>query len=240
MELFLYSFIAWLLGGIINGIAGFGAAMIAMPILALGISLDIALPACTLIVLLASIHMTYKYRTFKDITRSKGIIIGSIPGAIFGLTLFFYLPEVAMKLWFGSFLIIYSLWSLFGKLDTQKVISPNWGYLAGFVSTSFGTTLGFNAPPLVIYFSLSGLNKDDLKSALSIFNVITCIIIVTSQAMANLYSTKVFMSVLAGAIAVFIGNSIGIDLSKRISEKMFRRILYMFLCIMGTSILVRI
>ena len=54
----LTTFFGWLAGGFVNGIVGFGAALVAMPIVTLGLDMRTAVPTCGLVVLALKIQMT--------------------------------------------------------------------------------------------------------------------------------------------------------------------------------------
>ena len=63
MHVFILAMIGWALGGFFNGIVGFGAALVAMPILACGIDMALAVPCTGLMVLAISVQMAWHYRS---------------------------------------------------------------------------------------------------------------------------------------------------------------------------------
>ena len=75
LELVLIT-LGWCFGGFINGVAGFGAAMIAMPLIAPFIDLSIAVPSCTMIVLTLNCHVGWTFRKYIEWQYVKGIFIG--------------------------------------------------------------------------------------------------------------------------------------------------------------------
>ena len=91
----LITVIGWWLGGFVNGIAGFGAALVAMPIVATGLDMPLALTSCTMVVLALNVQMFWIYRRHLDGSGFRGIMAGGVPGAIAGILMLRHLPEAA-------------------------------------------------------------------------------------------------------------------------------------------------
>ncbi|PKN32130.1 MAG: sulfite exporter TauE/SafE family protein, partial [Deltaproteobacteria bacterium HGW-Deltaproteobacteria-20] len=83
--LYLITMCGWLLGGFVNGIVGFGAALVAMPIVASGLDMPLAVSTCGLVVLSLNLQMAWNYRSELDSSGIKAVILGGIPGAFCGL-----------------------------------------------------------------------------------------------------------------------------------------------------------
>ena len=79
---YLFIALGWFVGGFINGIAGFGAAMVAMPIIAPYIDLSLSVPSCVLLVLTLNCQVTWTFRHYINFRYLRGIVIGAIPGVL--------------------------------------------------------------------------------------------------------------------------------------------------------------
>lgn len=102
----------WFAGGLINGVAGFGAAMIAMPLIAPFIDLSVAVPSCTLIVLTLNFQVGWTFRKYIQWRYVKGIFIGAIPGVILSVFILEYVSETYLKAGMGAFITLYALWGV--------------------------------------------------------------------------------------------------------------------------------
>ena len=237
VEQYLMVALGWAFGGFINGIAGFGAAMIAMPLVTPWIDMTAAVPACTLIVLTLNLQMGWSYRGAVVLGRLKSLFLGAVPGAIIGVTVLRGVNEQYLKAGMGGFILIYALWGLFRSGGPMRTISTHWGYLAGFFSTSLGTAFGFNGPPLVVYTALTGWGKDAVKGVLGACFIGTGVIMVAVQAWAGLQTWHSFTLFLVSAPAVIIGGWAGIRLSKRMGERSYRKLIFCMMVVMALLIL---
>jgi len=236
MGTYLIVALGWAVGGFINGIAGFGAGMVAMPLVTPFLDMTVAVPSCTLIVLALNFQMAWSYRGAVVWKRLKYLFIGAVPGAILGVTLLRGVNEYVLKTGMGGFILVYALWGLFFSDHIRGTVSERWGYLAGFLSTAFGTAFGFNGPPLVVYTAMTGWSSKAVKGVLGGCFIGTGIIIVLAQLGGGLQTWQSFTLFLASTPAVYLGGAVGIRFSRNLGEHSYRKIVYLMLLAMGTMI----
>ena len=239
MELYIFAALCWGLGGFINGIAGFGAALIAMPLVTQYVDLVHAVPAGTLIAITLCIQLGWTYRHAADWKRIRPLLLGALPGAITGATALSTLPEYKIKVAMGVFLLSYSLWSLLSANRTFAPIHKNWGFVAGFCSSAIGTAFGMGGPPTIIYATLSGWSKDSIKAGIASFFLCACSIMVCVQLSYGLHSLTSLTYFVFCAPAVAFGARLGILTSRKIGERSYRTIIYLMLISMALVILYR-
>ncbi len=228
--------LGWCVGGLVNGIAGFGAAMIAMPIIAPFIDLSLAVPSCTMIVLTLNCHVGWTFRKHIEWQYVKGIFIGAVPGVILSVFALQYLSESALKIGMGLFVFFYALWSLFADKGGKRAINPAWGYLSGILSSTLGMAFGFNGPPLAAYIAYSGCSAKAVKGLLGAGFIITGIFIVGAKGLTGQIDSQVMVIYLAATPAVILGSKVGIWLSTFLNEYSYRKILFVSLVCMGLNI----
>lgn len=244
MDDFTYAALFWGLGGLVNGITGFGAALVAMPFITQLVDLNIAVPSCIIITLIMNIQIVWTYRRNADWKRLLPLLLGAVPGSIAGVTLLKHMPEYALKGCMGTFLLLYALWSLYGetmagreRAKNRRPISSAWGLLAGFGSTAIGTTFGIGGPPIIVYTALAGWRKDEIKAGIGSFFAVAGLIMAGTQLFAGLYTRPTLTLFAMAAPAVFIGCFLGIRISRHIGEFSYRRILFIMLALMSLSII---
>lgn len=233
----LFITFGWFIGGFINGIAGFGAAMVAMPIIAPFIDFSVAVPSCVLIVLTLNCQVSWTFRKYVQYRYLKGILWGAVPGVLLSMVILEYVEESYLKAGMGVFIALYALWSLVLEKETvSKVIHPAWGYLAGILSSALGMAFGFNGPPLAAYIAHCGCTAKSVKGVLGVGFVITGFFIVTAKAATGQITPTVLLTYAAATPAVILGSKAGISLSSHLSEKSFRKVLFLALALMGMRI----
>lgn len=229
--------LGWFAGGFINGVAGFGAAMVAMPLIAPFIDFSVAVPSCVLIVLTLNCHVGWTFRRHIQYRYLKGVFWGAVPGAVLSVYVLEYIPPAYLKAAMGAFIALYALWSLAkDKGGEEKVIHEAWGYLAGVLSSSLGMAFGFNGPPLAAYVAHCGCKAKSVKGILGMGFIITGIFIVGAKAATGQITSMVLLTYAASTPAVIVGSKLGISLSSHLSEKSFRKVLFIALAAMGLKI----
>lgn len=233
----LVTLTGWFLGGFINGIVGFGAALVALPIVALGLDMRQAVPTCGLMVLALNVQMAWSYRNRLNPSGIGALFLGGLPGAVCGALVLRHFPEDWLKGGLGVLLAAYAVWGLFGAQPQARRLAAGWGALAGFLSTSLGTTFGFNGPPLAVYLSLRGGTQQEIKAALGAFFIVSCLFIVAAHALSGLYTSRTLAFAAAALPAVTLGGWCGIRLSGRLRESLFRRLFFLMIMAMGLNML---
>ncbi len=229
----------WGLGGVVNGIAGFGCALIATPLSTQFVDLSLAIPAGTIIGLAMNTQMGLTYRKYADWSRLKFLILGAFPGALTGVTLMKKLPGDYLKFAMGLFLVIYAVWGLFFEGKKQTVVSKYWGLLAGYCSSAIGTSFGMGGPPTIVYTSLTGWKQAQVKAGIGSFFMCAGVIMVAAQALAGFQSTASITLALVAVPSAISGGWIGIRISRLIGDFSYRKVLFSVLACMGTMILYR-
>ncbi len=236
MDLF-FIVLGWFIGGFVNGLAGFGAAMVAMPLIAPFIELSLAVPSCVIIVLLLNCHVGWTFRRHIEYRYLKGIFFGAVVGAILSIFVLDYIAESSLKIGMGAFITLYALSGLLVAGEVTRVVSPAWGYLAGMLSSSLGMAFGFNGPPLAVFVACCGCPAKAVKGTLGGGFIITGLFIVIAKASTGLLTADVLLSAAAAAPAVILGSKLGIRSSSCLSERVYRKVLFVALATMGLNII---
>ncbi len=229
--------LGWFTGGFINGIAGFGAAIIAMPFIAPSMDLSVAVSSCTLIILTLNVQVCWTFRRDIEWVYVKEIFWGAIPGVFLSVYILEYLSESHLKMAMGLFIICYAIWSLLSLQKDNKTLNSAWGYLSGFLSSTLGMAFGFNGPPLAAYIAGINCHSRAAKGLLGAGFIVTGIFIVSGKAMTGQITNTVLLTYAMATPAVIVGSKLGISLSARFNEKSYRKILLIALAAMGLNII---
>ena len=225
----LWFVLGWFLAGFVNGITGFGAAMVAMPLVTQGMEITLAVPACSLMTWVVSLEQGWRYKGHTDWHRIRPVLVGAFPGAVIGFLVLRYLPPQHLKAALGMFLVTYACWGLFLEGGKARVISSIWGYVAGLLSTMFGSAFSFNGPPLAVYASLSGWGKDTSKAGLAMTFIVTSSLMVLAQIFAGAHNSITLIAMLIGTPAAVCGSWLGFMASRRMGDKTYRKLLFGFI-----------
>src|SRR3989454_12169623 len=141
-----------LLGGLIQGLAGFGSAVGPIP------PRPFFRPPPFAVAVFAVVDFANGLRL--GLENPKNAVLGDIArmvplmivGIVTGTTLLVNLPRNASLVALGAFVLAYAIYSL-SRRGPPAAVSRNWAFLAGFCGGLSGTLFGAGGPPYAIYLS---------------------------------------------------------------------------------------
>lgn len=226
--------IAWL-AATISGSAGFGGALILLPILTNIVGVKAAVPILTIAQLLG--NMSRAWFGWREI-RIKPVllfILGAIPTAIIGAILFVSLPKQYINIGIGILLIVVVIMrriKLFDFKINELFLIPG-GALVGFLSAVAGS-----AGPLGAAFFL-GLNLPAIAYVSS--EAVTAVTMhITKTVMYNKYALIGLHDLLLGmflGLAMIIGSWTGKKLIQKFSREKFLLLVEVLMVISGLQLI---
>ncbi len=230
--LFFIIAIIFLLAGFTQGFSGFGAALIAVPLLILIMDVKIAVPLCVLNGLLITSYLTVRLWRHLDWKKISPPLIGALPGIYAGVFFLKNAPEGMIKTMLGVMLIGYGLYRL-ALRPAPKAIHSAWSYVAGFATGAISAAISAGGPPAIIYTTLSGWEKDEIKATLSGFFLIAGVLIAIGHAASGFTTTKVLYLFAGTAVPVLAGVAAGSACYDRLGKEAYIKFLLVMLVLMG-------
>ncbi|MCJ7603295.1 MAG: sulfite exporter TauE/SafE family protein, partial [Desulfobulbaceae bacterium] len=132
----------------------------------------------------------------------------------------------------GVMLVSYALYNMFCKLRPRR-IAPFWPYIAGFFTGVIGSAFSAGGPPTIIYTTLTGWDKDDIKATLSVFFFTTGIFMASAHALAGLTTTTVLRYFSMSAAFVLLGVVVGSFCYGKVKRETYLKIILNLLLVMG-------
>ncbi len=216
---FIYFILVVFIASALQGITGFGSALIAAPLLLLifdkdtsVISLSIISIALNLFLFLTINKPVYK-KTFYN------LFIPAVIGLPFGIILLDILPIKTLRILVG-FLAITFAFLLFSKkprVESTKLKHRFAGLFYGILHTSTGVS----APPVVLILASENTDKDEMRKTLSFFFLMTSIVSILFFIATKHFTSQAVIYSLWGIPAVILGGWFGSLISKRVSQKQF-------------------
>ena len=236
MTIYLPAALIFLAAGFVQGLTGFGSALVAIPLLSLVIDVKAAVPLCILNGLLITVYLAVQLRRYLDHRKILPLVIGSIPGVFVGTTLLTKVDPSVIRIGIGCLLISYSFYNL---LVYPRPLNPAriWGYVAGFLTGTIGAAFSAGGPPTLIYTTMTDWKKEEIKATLSGFFVVNGIVTAVVHAMSGVSSLTTVGYFAATAPFVLIGTVAGASITGRIDRKTYLRFIYGFLLVMGVVML---
>lgn len=230
--LYLACGLIYFLAGFFQGVAGFGSALVAVPLLTFLIDIKVAVPLSMLNGLLITFFLSVELRRHIDWRKIVPLLAGSIPGILIGIGLFKKSPGGALRIMLGIVLIAYGVYRLTGRAR-RTALHRAWGYLAGFATGFIGVVLSTGGPPAILYATLTDWSKDDIKATLSGFFFASGVFTVVAHALSGVTSVAVLRYFACSALFVLAGVFSGSTFSARLGSEQYVRIILMGLILLG-------
>ena len=228
------------LGALVFGITGFGAALVTIPLATHVVPLQFALALYVLSDLACAAAVGFenpKRAVRAEWTRLVPMIA---VGTVVGVTLLVNLPRQAATVALGTFVVLYSLWSLRRNAFEGKPVSSGWAWLAGFAGGITSTVFGAGGPPYIIYLSRRALTREQLRATLG-FATLTSISLraVAFLLTGILLDWKVWAAAAAAVPAALVGIAVARRIYRRVQREMLMRLIMLMLLASGISLIFR-
>jgi hypothetical protein len=222
-------------GFFVQTVVGFAGALIALPILLIGLKLPDAIAYISIFYLFSSISLVYK--EWKNIDKSviRKLSIPSIIGVLVGIFALTYSQPIILKRALGVFILIYVAYVVIGKIDLKlgnKSIML-FGVVGGFFSGVFST----GGPLFVVAIKNSVEEVKIFRATMIGVSALITIVRLPSLAIGGvLNSGHLKMSLVIFPIfilAQFLGNHFFL----KINEVLFKKVLLGLLSLSGTALI---
>src|SRR5260370_489521 len=156
--------------GFIQGLTGFGSALVSIPLATFFVPLPFALAVFAVVDFANGLRLGLenpRNAVLGDIARMVPLMI---VGIVTGTTLLVNLPRNASLIALGIFVLGYALYSL-SRRGPPRAVGRNWAFLAGFCGGLSGTLYGAGGPPYAIYLSHPPLSKEQFRATMTLTTI---------------------------------------------------------------------
>ncbi|MCK4839313.1 MAG: sulfite exporter TauE/SafE family protein, partial [Desulfobulbaceae bacterium] len=215
---------------------GFGFALVSIPLLVLFMDIHTAVPLCMLSGLVITAFLSLQLKDHLDWRKILPLLCGCLPGIVAGTIFLKKINEPLFKILLGIMLIAYALYRLF-LIPKPRTINKAWGWAAGFATGAISAAFSAGGPPTIIYTTLTGWNKNEIKSTLSIFFFLGGVATAIAHATSGLTTVAVLKLSAISLPAVLLGVWSGSLLYRRFKTEGYIRLVLIGLIAMGLMML---
>lgn len=227
---------------VVRGMSGFGAGLVAIPLLVLVIPIHTAVPMMGLLVTLLFVVLSIRDRHDVIWSELKLLVPPTLAGVIAGTVLFKNLDSALLLQLLGVFIIAFALYVLavqyFGL--PQVRCSPRWALPVGFVGAAVDTMFGGGGGTLVVvYMHLRGIGKAEFRATVAVLWFFEMIARLAGYTLSGFYTLPTLLLAALMLPIVWAGTLVGERIGNRISQETFSRILAVMLLASGVSVLLK-
>jgi uncharacterized protein len=240
LPIILHVLIVIFLATLIRSALGFGEALVAVPLLALRLPIEVAAPLAVLVsITIAGLIMVQDWRHV-HLRSTVWLVIPTFFGIPLGLWLLIHANQEWVKGALGIFLIAFSVYSLWGRSRLElKSDNRIWLVGCGFCAGVLGGAYGMNGPPLAIYGAMRRWSAQHFRATLQGYFLPASIVGMAGYWLAGLWVWNVTYYFLISLPIVLIAVFLGRIMNRRLHNDAFQRYIYLGLIAIGAILLVQ-
>lgn len=215
---------------------GFGEALVAVPLLALIMPVEVAAPLAVLVsITVAAIVVVEDWRSI-HLVSAAWLVVATLAGAPLGLLLLTKAPEHVVKTILGIVIIAFSGYSLM-RSRRFALHDDRLAWMFGFVAGILGGAYGMNGPPLVMFGTLRRWSPVHFRATLQGYFLPASLVVMAGYWMTGLWVpavTRYYVLALPAALAAVV---LGRALNRRLHAESFLVYVHVLLIAIGAVLL---
>ncbi|HWB18339.1 MAG TPA: sulfite exporter TauE/SafE family protein [Vicinamibacterales bacterium] len=187
---------------------GFGEALVAVPLLALIMPVDVAAPVAVLVsITVAAVIVVQDWRAV-HFGSAAWLVVATLAGTPLGLLLLTRAPEAMVKVGLAVAIIAFSAYSLLRR-PHATLADNGLAWIFGLAAGVLGGAYGMNGPPLVVFGTLRGWSPQEFRATLQAYFLPASAVVMAGYWFAGLWVppvTRYYVMALPGiAAAILLG-----------------------------------
>ncbi len=234
-------FFSFFFAAFLKGITGIGFSTISLAITATFLDPKITIPLVIVPSVSSNLLVMVQAGDFKHVlNRFWPIYVSTFPGLLLGVYLLNSINSTTSRILLGIILLIYALWALRSK----NIVIPErfriWLTVpVGFTTGVVNGITGSQIMPILPFLLALDLNKNTIVQAINLSFTLSSIIMLFLLSKIGLLQSSLLGIALVGIIPVAIGINLGSRLRTKLPDEKFRRLILLFLLVIGLSLILR-
>lgn len=220
-----------LLAATLQGITGFGFALISLPLLLLVYDPHTAVVLNIMLSIVSLSLLVYKVRQEVIIPMVKNLFLGSLLGIPLGVYIFYSFDVNLLKLTISVITLIFSL-ILISGLTVKNATGRLWENTVGSVSGFLTGSIGMPGPPIILFLSNQKMPKDRFRATTSAFFVFAYIVSILFMAWSGAIDRSIVLTVVSLIPFAILGGHLGYLIFPLVPQSKFH---YGVTCLVLTS-----
>ena len=222
------------------GITGFGAAMMAVPVLVHVLPLSTVVPMILMNDLVATLAVGLRERHRLDRAELLRLVLPMLLGVCIGVKALSLLPASILLMALGLFVVAHSIWGLWGQRAPAQRIAAGWAYVAGTLGGVFGAAFGTGGPVYTVYLMRRIDAAETLRATMAVVILMSAVLrLSVFGATGMLLDPQLHMLALGLVPFCLLGVWMGSKARKHLSPVRLRRSMLQLLPFGGASVIYR-
>lgn len=220
------------LGSLVRGTLGFGDALVAVPLLTLFVSAQVAVPVIAVLGAVLGLGIGLTNRNHLDWNGAAALLLGAIFGLPLGIWALTAWPAEHLETVLGVALILASLQAMLRPTPPGWATSrsaPAFGVAGGVL----GGMLGTPGPAFVLWAAGTGWPPNRVRATLQGVFLPLSVLAIGGHAIAGLWTETVAALSILALPAAALGTVVGNRLARHLPQDRFQTVLWAILLLLG-------
>ena len=231
----LFVIAAFFFATLVRSALGFGEALIAVPLVAFVLPVEIAAPVAVLVSITVAIIVVaqdWRHINVRSVVWLGGFTVLGIPLGLFALRT---IPEPVVKGTLGLLVAAFAALSLW-RQGAYQLHDDRLAWLFGVSAGVLGGAYGMNGPPLVVYGSLRRWTPERFRATLQGYFLPASLFGMVGYWAAGLWTAHVTRYYLLSLPAVLLAIPLGRAINTRLDTRRFITIVHVGLFVSGAGL----
>ncbi len=234
--------LAFFVAAFLKGITGLGFSTICLPILSMFIDLKIAIPLVIIPSLSSNVLVMAQAGRFQEaLQRFWRLYLSALPGLILGVSVLSSVKTSWSRAVLGAILFVFALWAWRTQaLALSKTAEKWWSTPVGLVTGMVNGITGSQVMPVLPFLLALQLHKDLFVQAINLSFTLSSLVMLVLLSRFGLLSLGTLGLAAVGILPVALGIFWGGKLRRRLPDEAFRKVVLVFLLVLGLSLMIRV
>ncbi len=220
-------------GSVVQGCAGFAFSLVAAPFLLFFLPQQVVIPMLVLVSLGLNVMVLKDCWGSLDFRKVLPILAGGVLTLPVGIWILTALDPRSFRLFVGGFIVLVSLVMMSGW--RKPLPYRLWALLPiGLVSGVLNGSLSMSGPPVVLFLSNQGVDKDEFRANLAAYFLSLNLFTIGLYLYRGVLTGQVMMVTGAYVPVLLLGTWIGIKGAKLLPERVFRKMTLLLIAATGS------
>ena len=217
-------------------IAGFGFALLCMPIMTLALPVEKAVVVSTLLGMVSTTWQGWHLRAHARRPLVKRMTLAAFVGMPFGLVVLNVVPDRSLKVVLGIAVLVAT--ALLARRINLSHVGPGLDVGSGFLSGLLNTSLSTNGPPLVFVLQARHLEPDEFRATITAVFALSNVVGLGLFLLDGKVTSEGLHAALIAVPAWAFGQLLGWPVRKHVHGERFRTMVLVLLFAAGVSTVV--
>ena len=223
---------------LIRSALGFGEALIAVPLLAFVLPVQVAAPVAALISITVAVVVVAQDWRHVQLRSAAWLVLSSFVGIPFGLLLLRNVPESVVKGILGVLVALFAVFML-RRRHAYELADDRLAWLFGVSAGVLGGAYGMNGPPLVVYGALRRWPPERFRATLQGYFLPASLMGMIGYWAAGLWTPSVSRDYLLSLPTALLAIPLGRAINRRFDAQRFLVYVHAALIASGAGLLLQ-